>query len=213
MQTHGTERRKIHISRKATFWLGLAVCIALISGCAVKVTNSKRLTNTSPETKAIAFIWTSAKGPKSVSNLPSLSVLPISTWGSTRFLDNYRSEEDLLVSALENALRNEPSLKMSSFNALPYFSTPSQLREEVDRIPLSSSIVELHVERVVSYCTPGCYAFKLRADYLAPDNRVKVWTALIDLPPKAKHSDAFDSIAQDFAKVLKEKLISEQLMP
>ncbi len=49
--------------------------------------------------------------------------------------------------------------------------------------------------------------------YLAAGDHRKIWTALLDVPPKKKHSDPFEERANDFANVIAEKLKAENLTP
>jgi hypothetical protein len=71
----------------------------------------------------------------------------------------------------------------------------------------------IHPEQVTSYCLQGCFAFKLRVNYLSPQSRSVVWTALLDLPPKTRHSDPFEPLAADFVVELTAQLREQRLLP
>lgn len=204
-----------------TNWLRNLLTVAaliVVAGCAVQVAESKRLKPIASKPEGVTFIWSASKAP-SFSNLPALGVLMASyanmlSGANLKYFESYLAEHRSFGRSLESTLPGEPLFRQTArVIALPPGHSAAQLQDEIHRAQRGSAVVVLYPERVVSYCAPGCYAFKVRITYLAPIDRSEVWSALFDLPPKVKHGDSFDSVTGDFAKVLAEKMKAEQLLP
>ena len=189
----------------------ITTLLLLMAGCATTIQESKRLSDPQSTPKGLAFIWSAAK-PPAFSALPAFGAAMIGTSASKSW-ENYDSEFSAFGTSLKQRLEEEPSLKAVSVVALPAKHTQQQLDSETKGARSDTAVVVMYPERVTSYCTPGCYAFKVRVNYLSPGSRKTVWTGLIDLPPKAKHSDPFDPLALDFYTALAKQLSTERLLP
>ena len=189
----------------------MTALLFLMVGCATKMEESKRLDNPQSAPKGLAFIWSAAK-PPAFSNLPAFGAAMLGTPAS-KYWENYDSEFSSFGTSLKLRLEEEVSLKTVSVVALSAKHSQQQLDSEIKGPRSDTAVVVMYPERVTSYCSPGCYAFKVRVNYLSPGSRKTVWTGLIDLPPKAKHSDPFDPLALDFYTALAKQLSTERLLP
>jgi hypothetical protein len=194
--------------------LGRVLIVALLgmtAGCAVKVVKSVKLEVLAEKPQKLTFIW-SGSDKTFFSPLPALSVAIIGTRFEVYF-KNYPAEYLAFSEAISASLSAQPILKTPDIVELPLALSEAGLIARIQQVPAESAIVVMYPERVTAYCTPGCYSFNVRVSYLAPGDHRKIWTALLDVPPKNKHSDPFEARAVDFANVLAEKLKAENLTP
>ena len=196
---------------RRTFIHLLALTLLGLSACNATMDSSRRVADLKVQPVALHFIW-SARKPPTLSNLPALgAALP----GASRETssENYASEHASFGAAMQSQLEAHPSTKgRVAVTLLARNHTAEQHSAAVKGALPSAAVVLVYPERVTSFCLPGCFAFKMRAVYLAPQTRAVVWTGLIDVPSKAKHSDPFDPVAQSFVEVLLKQLAAEGLL-
>jgi hypothetical protein len=184
----------------------------LLASCATTVENPRRLGDLQSAPGSLHFIWSSAKAP-AFSNLPALGAAAVGTSGS-KFFENYPVEYSSFGSALKQKLETAPALNgKATVDELQLSHSQQQLEVAIQRASGGAAVVVMYPERVTSFCSPGCYAFKVRVNYLSPGSRSEVWTGVVDSPPKARHSDPFDVLAANFSEALVKQLAVEGLLP
>jgi hypothetical protein len=201
-------------AKRVVIWLSRILMIALLTlctGCAVKVMNATRLQGLAERPQKLTFIW-SGSSKVVLSNLPAFGVAMIGDRFSDYF-QNYATEYSAFGEAIAESLSEHPTLRTPDVIAVPLGNPEADLIAKIQQVPIKSAVVVMYAERVTAYCKPGCYSFNVRVSYMAPGNHRKIWTALLDVPPKKKHSDSFRERATDFANVIAEKLKAENLTP
>lgn len=199
------------LPRPASLLLATAITAAL-AACSTTIEQPQRLAALAAPPERLQFVWAAPKPPV-FSALPAVGVAIVGTPVST-FFASYPVESIALADALAEQLQAMPALHGKlAFTGLPAPGSPAQLQAALKAADRASAVVVLTPERVTSHCLPGCYAFKIRVNYLAPRTHAKLWTGLVDAPPKAKHSDRFDGIAAEVARLLVQQLAAEQLLP
>ena len=207
---HSLLPRSVKTMRR-TFIRLLAVSLLGLTACTATMESSRRVGDLSVQPTALNFIWSASK-PPTFSNLPALGAALPGTPHST-FFANYAAEHASFGTALQLQVQEHPSTKgRSSVSLLPANHTSEQHADAIKRTSQSSAVILVYPERVTSFCLPGCFAFKMRVAYLAPQTRAIVWTGLIDVPPKTKHSDPFDAVAGSFTELLLKPLANERLL-
>lgn len=184
----------------------------LLAACTTTLEKPQRLAALPAPPAGLQVLWATPKTP-AMSALPAVGVAALGT-PSGQFFANLPTESAALADALATSLQAAPALQGKlAFVALPHPGSPAQLATAVKAADRGHAVLVLSPEQVTSHCLPGCYAFKIRLNYLAPRTHARVWTALLDTPPKARHGDRFDTIAADVARLVVQQLGSEQLLP
>ena len=191
----------------------LAVLVAaLLAACSTTIEKPQRLAALPAPPAGLQVLWATPK-PPATSALPAVGVAALGT-PSGQFFANLPAESAALADALSASLQVAPALQGKlTFAALPQPGSPAQLAAAVKAADRQRAVLVLSPEQVTSHCLPGCYAFKIRLNYLAPRTHARVWTALLDTPPKARHGDRFDAIAADVTRLVVQQLATEQLLP
>ena len=192
--------------------LASLLATALLAACSTTLEKPQRLAALAAPPTGLQVLWATPK-PPALSSLPAVGVAAMGT-PTSQFFANLPTESIALADALGRSLDATPALQgQLAFAALPQPGSPAQLAAAVKAADRSRAVLVLSPEQVRSHCLPGCYAFKIRLNYLAPGSHARVWTALLDTPPKAHHGDSFDPIAADMARLVVQQLGSEQLLP
>lgn len=193
-------------SWKSSLWMCL-VAASLLAGCATTVADSKKVNNLLVAPQSVTFVWSAAK-PPARSSLPALgAALP-----GSPFWAAYPVEYLSFAENLRPLLEAQESLH-PAFVVLPSEHSQAQLDAVLRQVRKGSAVVLMYPEAVASYCSDGCYAFKVRVNYLSAAQRKLVWTGRIELPPKANHRDSFAPLAKEFSSVLLRQLSEQQLLP
>ena len=188
-----------------------AIVTWLIAGCAATIHNAKRVGNPQSAPQSLVLIWSAAKAPTQ-SNLPALGAALIGTPGSS-YWTNYDSEFGALGSALGEQLLALGVPRSAEVVSLDARHNKAQLDAAIAAVGPESAAIVMYPEAVTSYCTAGCYAFRIRVNYISPMSHRLVWTGVVDLPPKVNHRDPFGPRALDFLATLNEQLDKEGLLP
>jgi hypothetical protein len=184
--------------------------LCLLTGCATKVEESKRLGNLNSTPNGITYIWSSSE-TTTFSNLPALGAVSLMTPSAT-FWRNLPSDYALFGASLKSQLPAKSSPGTSSVVVIPMNQSQKDLVAEIEQAKPDSAVIVMFPARVTSYCQGGCYAFKIRVNYLSPGSREIVWTGLIDLPPKNQF-DPMDPLVLEFTAALTKQLQTEKLIP
>ena len=188
-----------------------ALAVWLLAGCAATIYDPKRVGNPQAAPQSLVLIWSAAKAP-TLNNFPALGASWIGTPAS-EYWRNYESEFRALGGSLAEQLPAVVPLPTASFVALDVRHDKAELDAAIAAARPDSAVVLLYPEEVLSYCTAGCYAFRVRVNYLSPVSRRLVWTGIVVLPPKRNHHDPFGPRALDFVTTLNAQLGQEGLLP
>lgn len=189
----------------------LLLLAALLTGCATTVVESKKVNNLLAPPESVTFIWSSAKEPKT-SHLPALGGRLLLAPPAETFWKAYPGEYLAFAETLRPLLAAQASLR-PELVVLPAGHAQGQLDAVLQQVRKRSAVVLMYPEAVTSYCDPGCYAFKVRVNYLSAAQRKLVWTGLVDLRPKNNHHDSFEPIAREFTGIVLRQLAGQQLLP
>jgi hypothetical protein len=191
--------------------LAFLLATGLVGGCSTTVSESKKVTNLVVAPESVTFIWSSAKPPKIV-NMAGVASAVLGTGLQSRFAESYPMEYLTFAETVRPLLQAQAAVH-PELVVLPSGHPQSHLEAVLQQVRKRSAVVLMYPETVTGYCAPGCFAFKVRVNYLSAAQRKLVWTGLIELPPRNRHGDSCEPIAQEFTALLMKQLNEQQLLP